>query len=296
MAGDQGGRFAGHRHRGIVGIIGFPRCGTTSLLRSLRKTMGFACCCPDQAATGGEMSHVQATSLAWMDRSRINAFKNPDFIYDVGLLEWVAAKYPIELRSWLGPPFARDDRVKFVVMLRDPSEWLVSYYWHRRCEIEVLAPWVRRYVQEDSSLRNITLEQVAAGEAAFLGVDRERGKFVKQLRVLANFIPWADIHVIWLEEWKRAPHAVLEGLAMFLGIDSARHNVSSLRRYTARRPVCAGGAVLTPPRYLNAYYTESLLDLHRLLDAMRGTEHPLKVQQKLRRLEGLGRSLHFHMT
>mmetsp|Transcript_166316 Transcript_166316/g.528396 ORF Transcript_166316/g.528396 Transcript_166316/m.528396 type:complete len:118 (-) Transcript_166316:51-404(-) len=86
---DSGASATGHRGSGVVGIVGFPRCGTTALLHSLEEVLGFRCCCGAQVSTGGEMTQVQALDTAWLDRTRFNAFKNPDFIYDIDLITWL---------------------------------------------------------------------------------------------------------------------------------------------------------------------------------------------------------------
>lgn len=178
-------------HQLKLGIIGFPKCGTTTLHRTLLETGRY----------NGVNHETQARDyLTQPLYANVDLVKNPNLVYE----PW-----------WMNALEKRAGPSKYIICIRDPIVALHSFYWYRIREADDPTSWIpnkqRRIVPQESS--------VMLGEAEFIGASRTRINYRVWIEHLIKFIAVDQIHFVILEELSSNRQSVQERICNFLGMD-----------------------------------------------------------------------------
>lgn len=184
-------------HDLTLGIIGFPKCGTTTLHNSMLQC---------EQLTGVSHESQARDYLLSEKYKKINFLKNPNLIYEPW---WLHA-----LDKQAGP-------AKYILCLRNPIVALHSFYWYRHKEIQDPASWIPA-----KNRHNISDEHsVMMGQAELVGACRERVNYHIWIEHLLKVIPHSRVHCVILEELKSDPLIIQQRLSEFLeiNIDLSKH-------------------------------------------------------------------------
>lgn len=177
-----------------LAIIGFPKCGTTTIHRSLMASGRF---------TGVDTELRPKDFLKSCESGAPHSLiKNPNLIYQPW---WIHT-----IDRVAGP-------TKFVLCLRDPREMLRSFYWYRRRELEDGAAWIP---DRSRPQRIPSEESVMQGHAELLLAGRDQVDYARWLAHLLNFVPAERLLCVVLEQLKQAPREVERSLDAFLGFET----------------------------------------------------------------------------
>lgn len=187
-------RSGRHPSKLTLAIVGFPKCGTTTLHQSLMATGRF---------TGIEDEIRPKQFLSTCARGTPHSLiKNPNLVYQPW---WIHT-----IDRVAGPS-------KFLICLRDPREMLYSFYWYRRRELDDRAAWI---TERSRPTQIPTEEMVMRGEAELLLAGRNRVDYATWLRHLLGFLPASRILCVVLEQLKQAPREVESALDEFVGFET----------------------------------------------------------------------------
>lgn len=200
-------RYRGRSGSLNLGIIGFPKCGTTTLHQALLRRRELV----------GVSYEIQGPDFFRSHTGLQTIIKNPNLVYEPWWL------YTIDRTA--GP-------AKYIVCLRAPQSMLHSFYWYRIAELKSGASWIRGRLS-----RPIPSEsEVMLGRAELLGASRGRVDYVKWIRHLTNFIPSKRIHCVILEQLSSDPGSVEAALDEFAGIRSGLAENISRANSNADKP------------------------------------------------------------
>lgn len=194
-----------------LAIIGFPKCGTTTLHRSLMASGRFT----------GLDSEIRPKDFlrSCAGGTPHSLIKNPNLIYQPW---WVHT-----IDRVAGP-------TKFVLCIRDPREMLRSFYWYRRREIEDGATWIP---DRSRPQRIPSEESVMQGHAELLLAGRNQVDYAKWIAHLLKFVASDRLHCVVLEQLKQAPGDVESSLDAFLGFETGMVDNFVVANTNTKKPV-----------------------------------------------------------
>jgi Sulfotransferase domain len=180
-------------------VIGFPKCATTSIHKTLVPVSSVYM--PD--------FEVQVPSLTkgWLKQPADTVklgIKNPNLIYE-----------PHNVLALL----KSNRNMKFIVSMRNPADWLFSFYQYRMLEIRKDKDWLKPVLAKHPAYRNITFADVVEGGKDFFGLSKKSGFFVDYLKELLNWVAPEQILILMMEEIADNPIEAYERIFQFLGID-----------------------------------------------------------------------------
>jgi hypothetical protein len=174
-------------------IIGFPKCGTTSMIYNLAK-------CPSLYIVPKEPHLIELTEMI-LPEDKIGGFKHPPAIYN--------------LNMW--NPLLQ--RTKIIICWRDPIEHLISFYHYRQSEIETNVKWVRDIRQLNPMCKlNYSFEEILAGADFFDCSLRKSCMDVYTLEVIKRY-PLNQILILHFNELKINPQLFYSKICYFVGIN-----------------------------------------------------------------------------
>lgn len=174
-------------------IIGFPKCGTTSMIFNLTK-------CSSLYIVPKEPSLQLLTEMK-LPENKKNGFKHPSAIYN--------------LSSWN----ELLQHKKIIICWRDPIEHLISFYQYRKKEIELNAKWVREMRNANPTCRfQYTFEDVLNGMDFFDCSLAKSRMDVYTYEVMKRY-PLSKILIIHFDELKENPRLFYSKICYFVGID-----------------------------------------------------------------------------
>lgn len=229
------------------GIIGFPKCGTTSLYWNLRKHL-------EICMVSGEQPILQLreqASLLTPNIGQIIGFKTANFIYHNDIISELIGINP---------------NMKMIVCLREPVSWLFSFYKYRRLEIEQNREWLQSNLQNNPILRTITFDQIVYEEANFLGVHKEKGCFVKYLEKLTSLVSPDQILITFLENVKQFPKQEYQRILSFLNLPEDQIELEKLDKHNVNKDKYESKEQYRQQlTSLHEYYSESVHQLNDFL-------------------------------
>jgi len=198
------GRLIGKKTKIDFAVIGFPKCATTSIHKTLENV----------ADVYMPSYEVQVPTLknGWLnlpEDKQILGIKNPNIIYESHNL---LALY----RS--------NKNMKFVISMRNPSDWLFSFYQYRMLEIRNKQKWLELRLEKNPEYRDISFDDVVYNKKSFLGVSISAGYFVDYLADVFKWVPKENILIMMTEEIADNPSHAYSRLFKFLNVDDAKKN------------------------------------------------------------------------
>ena len=249
--------FYGHMIANKVNIdfavIGFPKCATTSIHKTLEAVP--AVYMPD--------FEVQVPSLikGWLKRPTDCVklgIKNPNIIY--------------ELHNFMA--LLKSNRnMKFIVSLRNPSEWIFSFYQYRMLEIKENKKWLLPILKKHPEYRNVTFNNIVYDDIDFLGVSKQAGFFVDYLSRLLTKCEASRILILLTEEIAGQPLKAYERIYQFLEIDSTNQSSSGIEANKNNMRYDKKSEFTEQFSYLNEFYKPKNKELNDLLKSNWGYEN-----------------------
>lgn len=228
-------------------IIGFPKCGTTSLHRTLASA-------PTSATVPYEVQAWRFLSRRVTIAAEGSRFiKNPNLVYE----------------PWWLSAFARGmPECKFVLCLRDPFKMLLSFYWYRRRELDSQRGWIvnpPKYIP--------SFDEVLTSDAALLGASKSRVDFAPHIRRLLRFAASSRVHVVLLEEFAAQPQTCIERLAEFLEVPELADVEATIANVNNQKPSAEEGSLTIDPQCA-AEFDRIRQTTSQLLKAVWGIDNP----------------------
>jgi len=211
-------------------IVGFPKCGTTSMIKNLSK-------CPSLFILPREPKISQILE-ATLPKNKTIGFKFPASIFN--LTPWTTAL----------------DLQKIIICWRDPIEHLFTFYQYRQMEIEQNVPWIQKHrAMNPGAKYNFTFDDILKGEDMFdCSLEKSRMD-VYTLQALRTFPP-DRVLILHFNELKTNPRLFYTKICYFVGISPSElpsqftvENINS-----QKVPI-----EITPEQqdYLNSYYSDT---------------------------------------
>lgn len=226
-------------------VIGFPKCATTSIHKTLR-------CMPQIFMPDFE---VQVPSLAksWLSLPAtkcILGIKNPNIIYEPHNLEALRKSN-------------RDMRL--VISMRKPSEWLYSFYQYRMLEMKNERRWLQPYLRKHPEYRRITFDDIVYKNASFLGVTVSAGFYVDYLVNIYKLWPAENILVLMTEEIAEYPEQTYLRIAKFLKISKPAEIASGIKANVNKKRYGRRQKYAKHLSYLDEVYADKNRELNLFL-------------------------------
>lgn len=181
-------------------IIGFPKCATTSIHKTLEELTDIY-----MPSYEIQISSLMKGNVIFPENKRNVGIKNPNIIFE-----------PHNLLAL----YNSNKNMKFIISMRKPSDWLFSFYQYRMLEIKNNKPWLDLYLKRNPEYKKITFDDVVYRNREFLGVSRKAGFFVDYLIDIFEWIPKENILVMMMEEISMNPDDAYSRLFDFLGVNS----------------------------------------------------------------------------
>lgn len=225
-------------------VIGFPKCGTTSIHANLMSSGSIYM--PDYEV---QIKNYIKGDVGFEGDAPIKGIKNPNLIY--------------EPHNWMALCRANPE-VKFILGLRNPTAWLFSFYQYRKKEINQGKAWLAERIDKSPRISEISFKDIVYGNENIVGASLAHGKFVNWLEPLAKYVPRDNVFLFFVEELAEHPDRVYQSMSNFLGVDynpvdppieANRH----ARTYEDKQVYKA------ELDYLNQYYSEWNKSLNKLL-------------------------------
>jgi len=183
-------------------VIGFPKCATTSIHKTLENVTGVY-----MPSYEVQVPTLKRGWLSLPENKTILGVKNPNIIY--------------ESHNLLSLYKSNKD-IKFVISMRNPSDWLFSFYQYRMLEIRNKQKWLGSRLKKNPEYRGISFDDVVYNKKSFLGVSISAGYFVDYLVDVFKWIPKENILIMMTEEIADNPSHAYSRLFKFLNIDDAK--------------------------------------------------------------------------
>lgn len=251
-------------------IVGFPKCGTSSIAHALQHHPGIAYLGPNgttdedvffqgrrgKAGYEVESYNAELAKAPCAQRTQSNAScltftKGPDYLYD--------SVYVLR--------FALIPNVRILIGIREPISWLESFVNYRRFERETnLELWrkgtsriLNKRVNQSVACPDgrtfpppLTLRQVLGG-CEWVGVSLQKAYFYIGIQNVLGVVPHRQVFITSVESLAAKPGAVLQQIRAWLGVpigmDFAKAGATE-RRNTGRRDASneyfCGNGTLTP--------------------------------------------------
>jgi hypothetical protein len=160
-------------------VIGFPKCGTTSLISNLARL-------PGVNVVPGEPTLEVVERASHRPAGVLRGIKNPSIIYDLD--RWHA--------------FLKD--AKIIICYRDPAEYIDSYFSYRKSE------------HPDSGM---TLTDIISNGKDFYGFNMETVCFHNFVRRVYEKFSFDKVLILPLEMLKQEPQKYYRLVFKFLGLE-----------------------------------------------------------------------------
>jgi len=184
-------------------IIGFPKSGTTSIHKSLLNESSIMM--PDREAQIKQLLKGEL-SLS-RDNVSVTGIKNPNLIYEIHNLKAL---------------YNANQDIKVIIGLRDPTEWLYSFFQYRKMELRDNVKWLRkkRHVDEAKQAIDIDFTEFVRNDLDILGVNINKGIYLSYIRNILDIFKSENIYVYILEEMAINPSLIYSQIYKFLDVQS----------------------------------------------------------------------------
>jgi|GEM_PF-3968346 len=180
-------------------VVGFPKCATTSIHKTLERVPSLYM--PDHEV---QVANIMSGLQQWpQPHFSLTGIKNPNLLYE-----------PHNLLAL----YKSNKNMKFIISMRNPSDWLFSFYQYRMLEIRDNKDWLQTRLEKNLEYKNISFDDIVYNEQSFLGVSIKHGFFIDYLEDIFNWIPRENILIVMLEEIALDASTAYSRIFDFLGI------------------------------------------------------------------------------
>jgi len=180
-------------------VVGFPKCATTSIHKTLEKVPNLYM--PDHEV---QVANIMSGTQKWPEvHYSLMGIKNPNLVYEYHNLLAL---------------YKSNRNMKFIISMRNPSDWLFSFYQYRMLEIRSNKSWLQSTLNKHSEYKGITFDDIVYNDKSFLGVSIKHGFFIDYLLDIFDWIPKENILIVMLEEIAQEPIEAYSRIFNFLGI------------------------------------------------------------------------------
>lgn len=201
-------RALANRTRIDFAVIGFPKCATTSIHKTLEKISDLYL--PDHEV---QIADIMSDKIYLPKSNKAVGIKNPNLIYE-----------PHNILAL----YKSNKNMKFIISMRNPSDWLFSFYQYRMLEIKNEREWLTDILKRHSEYRKISFDDVVYNGKSFLGVSVEHGFFVNYLEDLYKWIPKENILIVMLEEIATNPSEAYSRIFEFVDIGGVLNHTNGV--------------------------------------------------------------------
>ena len=207
-------------------IIGFPKCGTSSLLHNLNKH-------PDIQMPKKEMRVSSAISSR-----QYNGFKYPEIIYHENRIDLLLQHNP---------------DIKFIIGIRRPEEWFFSFFNYRKLEEK----------QGKIKRRNVSFHNALYDNAPFHGVLKDGGNFYKYINNVLK--KTNNVYIYDLTSMQNSPIVLYKKIFKFLNINPQKYDFSGIKKINVCGNQYTEKLLKKDKSFLGEYYKEDQKKLKMLL-------------------------------
>ncbi len=180
-------------------IIGFPKCATSSIYRNLAASNHIS-----MPNTEVPINAYIRGDINFPSDSLLKGIKNPNLPYKPH--QWMAL-------------FKANPNIRFIIGLRNPAEWLYSFYQYRKNEILSNREWLSNHIKHNPKISEISFGDIVYNNQELFGASLEHGKFVKWLTPIAKIVPKDHVFLYFVEALERNPNLIYNDLSKFLSIE-----------------------------------------------------------------------------
>lgn len=194
------GSILSKQRRMQVAIVGFPKCATTSVQVNLSNQDGID-------IPGHEVQTIDLLRkrVSFSEKANLCGIKNPNLIYETHNLRAIIKANP---------------DIKLIIGLRNPANWLYSFYQYRKYEMSrAEGSWVKNKAKKLPELETITFDEVVYNNADLLGASRSKGNFVDYLKPVITWVEPGQVLIYFLEEMAQEPEKTYGRIFDFLGLE-----------------------------------------------------------------------------
>lgn len=235
-------------------IIGFPKCATTSIHKTLVNSPSI--CIPDYEM---QIKHYIKQDIYPKQNHPLFGIKNPNLIYEGHNLRALYHANP---------------NIKIVVGLRNPTKWLYSFFHYRKLEIQNNRDWLnnRKYLKTTQNFSDINFKELVDSNLNLLGSCIGNGIYINFISELLKIFPSSNIHIYFLEEIADNPLQVYHQLYSFFDMtyDESWPRKTANRNYKKYERKEKYKETLTD---LDNYYAPYNKKLNRLLKEIWGIKN-----------------------
>lgn len=225
-------------------VIGFPKCATTSLHATFMSANEVHM--PDYEVQIKALRNGSVNLKT--DKNKIG-IKNPNLIYE-----------PHNINALI----KANKNIKFLVGLRNPVNFLFSFYQYRKLEIRENKAWLFNHVKPQSESLNISFKDIVMNNKELLGVNLEAGNYVSHLKKLLKMMKPENIMVFFVEELYEDNLGVYTRIMDFLNIDSS--SIGEPKKKNIKNSMYESKDKYSDEiAFLNEYYRERNNELYKLL-------------------------------
>jgi len=227
------------------GIIGFPKCATTSIGRNIERIPGVFL--PSYEIQTRDLIRFR---IYKGHETEIFGIRNPNLIYE---------------RHNLTAIIDRNPDIKLILCLRNPTDWLFSFYQYRKMEIRNSKLWIKARFQSDPDSIATTFEDIIYRKKTLFGVHLERGIFADHIQFILKHCSPQQILILFLEEVSRSPMDAYRKIFDFLNLNLQflpSVPVSANRNRNFYEPK---DRYMEQLKYLDSYYNLKNKELNALL-------------------------------
>ncbi len=190
-------------------VVGFPKCATTSIHKTLEKLPDLYM--PDHEV---QVANIMSGKQEWPENHySLMGIKNPNLVYEYHNLLAL---------------YKSNKNMKFIISMRNPSDWLFSFYQYRMLEIRSNNSWLLPVLNKHPEYKDISFDDVVYNKKSFLGVSIEHGFFIDYLLDIFRWIPKENIHLVMLEEIASEPVEAYSRIFNFLGIKDLENDAAGV--------------------------------------------------------------------
>jgi len=203
-------------------IIGFPKCGTTSLLININKFQGV-----ETLPYEPQIPEFFDT-YTYPSTTKKFGFKNPRIIYDLD--DW----YPLIKNS------------KIIICVRHPADYLWSFFWYRK---------------EENKSDSTTFSEIIDHHRTWRDVSTKSAYFDKYIENIYSKFPFDRVLILSLELLQTSPRMYYETVCRFLGIvydDSINFTTENVNH--SKHPFPSSLREKLTNRYSQCFYDLQLLE------------------------------------
>jgi len=188
-------------------IIGFPKCGTTSVQMNLLQMSSVNM--PNHEVQIKKI--INNAVLLSGKNENITGIKNPNLIYEKHNLKAL---------------YIANKNVKIIIGLRDPKEWLYSFFQYRKMEIKKRKSWLskRKYRKEVLYLKDLSFSEFVFNKNSLLGVNADKGIYIRYILDVLEVFDEKNIFIYLLEDMAANPDSIYSKIYNFLEIHNEENS------------------------------------------------------------------------